>query len=106
MKTDVLNFNFDLKNINYPKNIYALRIKDSHENIYDISVEHNGFCPEIFSEREQSNYNDYLSNLENSVVQAFFKSIKKRKPKVYSSLIEVMTNEKGELYYLSKSVIN
>ena len=48
MTTNILNSNFDLKNITYPKNIYALKIKDGNENIYDISVEHNGFCPVYF----------------------------------------------------------
>ncbi len=104
MTTNILNSNFDLKNITYPKNIYALKIKDGNENIYDISVEHNGFCPDIFLEREQSNYNDYLSNLESYVVQEFFKSIKRRKPKEYVNLIEVMTNGKGELYHYAYSV--
>ncbi|MCB9074395.1 MAG: hypothetical protein H6552_02505 [Chitinophagales bacterium] len=96
---NILNANFQLENVLYPKNIYALRIEDGKGNIYDISVEHFGFCPNISSEREQSYYNDYLSNLESSVVQEFFKSIKKRKPKEYSNLIEVMTNDKGELYH-------
>jgi len=104
MTTDILNSNFELKNTIYPKNIYALRMEDGKGNIYDISVEHNGFCPDIYSEREQSNYNDYLSNLEYSVVQEFFKSIKKRKPKTYSNLIEVMTNERGELYHYTYAV--
>ena len=104
MTIDILNSNLDLKNIIYPKNIYALRIKDGNENIHDIAVEHNGFCPDIFTEIEQSKYNDYLSNLEYSAVQEYFKSIKKRKPKVYISLIEVMTNEKGELYHYAYSV--
>lgn len=104
MTTNILNSNFLLKNVLYPKNIYALRIEDEKGNIYDISVEHDGFCPNIYSEREQSNYNDYLSNLESSVVQEFFKSIKKRKPKEYANLIEIMTNEKGELYRYAYSV--
>lgn len=99
MKTDILNSNFNLKNALYPKNVYALRIEDSKGNIYDICVEHNGFCPNIYSERMQSNYNDYISNLEYSVVQEYFKSIKKRKPKEYSNLLEILTNERGELYH-------
>ena len=64
MKTEILNSNFDLENIIYPKNIYALRICDEKGNVYNISVSHNGFCPNISTEREQSNFNDYLSNLE------------------------------------------
>lgn len=41
MTTEILNSNFDLNNIKYPKNIYALRICDEKGNIYDISVSHN-----------------------------------------------------------------
>jgi hypothetical protein len=100
--TEILNSNFDLSYTSYPKNIYAVRIKDDKDVIYDISVEHNGFCPKIYSERDQSTYNDYLSNLEYTVVNEFFKSIKKRRPKVYLNLIEVVTNDKGELYHLSR----
>lgn len=63
MTTDILNLNFDLDNIVYPKNIFALRIKDEQGNIFDTSILHNGYCPKVYSEREQSNFNDYLSNL-------------------------------------------
>ena len=105
MTTEILNSNFDLKSINFPKNIYALRICDNKNNIYDISISHNGYCPTISTEREQSNFNDYLSNLENTMVTEFFKSIKKRKPTTYSSKIELLTDSDGKIYHLSK-VIN
>ena len=104
MTTEILNSNFDLNNIKYPKNIYALRICDEKGNIYDISVSHNGFCPNIKTEREQSNFNDYLSNLEYSIVSAFFKSIKKKKPKTYYNKIEVITDLNGKIYHLSKAI--
>jgi hypothetical protein len=104
MTTEILNSNFDLNNIKYPKNIYALRICDEKGNIYDISVSHNGFCPNIKTEREQSNFNDYLSNLEYSIVSSFFKSIKKRKPKTYYNKIEVITDLNGKIYHLSKAI--
>lgn len=103
MTTEILNADFGLRNISYPKNIYAIRIKDERGLIYDISVVHDGYCPEIKSERDQSNYNEYLSNLEYSVINEFFKSIKKRKPKVYSNQIEVITNHNGELYHISRA---
>lgn len=104
MTTEILNSNFDLQNVKYPKNVYALRISDEKGNVYDISVTHNGFCPNISTERERSNFNDYLSNLENSIVSEFFKSINKRTPKNYHNKIEVMTNENGKIYHLSKTV--
>ena len=81
-----------------------MRICDEKGNIYDISVSHNGFCPNIKTEREQSNFNDYLSNLEYSIVSAFFKSIKKRKPKTYYNKIEVITDLNGKIYHLSKAI--
>ncbi len=103
MINEFLNTSFELINSSYPKNIYAIRISDESGNIYDISVSHEGYCPEIKSEREQSNYNDYLSNLENSVINEFFKSINKRKPKVYTNQIEIVTNHKGELFHYSRA---
>lgn len=102
MKTDILKSNFELESTIYPKNIFAIRIKDNQGRVYDISVKHNGYCPDINSEREQSSYNDYLSNLEYSVLNEYFKSINKKTPKEYSNLAEVMTNGKGELYYYSR----
>ena len=105
MNTDILNLNFNLKYNEFPSNLYALRVKDSKGEIFDISMKHNGFCPDISSEREQSNFNDYLSNLESSVVKEFFKSINIKPPKEYTTLLEVMTNEKGELYHFSRLVI-
>ncbi len=104
MNTEILNANFDIENVKYPKNIYAVRISDEMDTTYDITVQHNGYCPNISTEREQSNYNDYLSNLHNTVIDEFFKTINKQKPKVYSNKLEVITNSKGDLYYLSKSV--
>ena len=78
---EIFNVNFNIQNKNLPLNIYALRILDVNKNkIYDISIEHNGYCPNIYTEREQSNYNDYLANLEQEVVNQFFKSAKIRKP--------------------------
>jgi hypothetical protein len=106
MKTEILNSNFDLENIIYPKNIYALRICDEKGNVYNISVSHNGFCPNISTEREQSNFNDYLSNLEYSIISEFFKSTNKRTPKNYNNIIEVMTDENGEIYHLSRAKNN
>jgi hypothetical protein len=102
---EIFNVDFNLQNKLLPLNVYALRILDLNKNkIYDISIEHSGYCPDIYTEREQSNYNDYLSNLEKEVVNQFFKSAKIRKPKNYSNLFEVITNGKGELYHYSKVV--
>lgn len=100
----VSNFDFNIQNKKLPSNIYALRVLDNDNNItYDIVVNHNGFCPNIQSEREQSNYNDYLSNLETSVINEFFKVNKIKKPENYIHLFEIMTNENSELYHYSRS---
>lgn len=104
MITELLNSNFDLQNVKFPNNIYAIRISDGKGNVYDITVTHNGYCPIINTEREQSNFNDYLSNLENSIVYEFFKSIKKRKPKNYKNQIEIMTDNNGKVFHFSKLV--
>ncbi|WCM42581.1 hypothetical protein MG290_02595 [Flavobacterium sp. CBA20B-1] len=101
----LLNLDFNLIDKNLPKNIYGLRILDVDKNkTFDLIIKHDGFCPDNYSERDQSRFNDYLSNLEYSAIQEFFKSIKKRKPKLYSNLIEVMTNGDGDLYHYAKSV--
>jgi hypothetical protein len=106
MKTpEITSFNFDIQKKDLPKNIYALRILDDVRNkYYDIVINHSGYCPNLSTEREQSNYNDYLSNLENSVVNEFFKSSKIKKPKNYIHIFEIMTNNEGELYHYSKIV--
>lgn len=104
MIEEVLNSNCSLTNTKYPSNVYAIRIKDENENIFDISIQHNGYFPEINSEREQSRFNDYLSNLENSAVEIYFKVNKMKKPKVYSSMIEIVTNSYGQIHHFSKSV--
>ena len=100
-----LNFDFNIENKKLPANIYALRVKNFDNNaIYDIVVKHNGYCPVINNERQQSNYNDYLSNLETEVINNFFKINKIKKPVNYSRLFEIMTNENSELYHFSRSV--
>lgn len=103
--TQLLNLNFNLIDKNLPKNIYGLRILDVDKNkTFDVVINHDGFCPNIFSERDQSRFNDYLSNLEFKVISEFYKSNKLRKPKEYYSKIEIMTDSEGNLFHLSKSV--
>ncbi len=104
MNTDILNLDYRLKYDSYPKNVYAIRIKDKKGNQYDIACNHNGYCPQIETERDSSRFNDYLSNLESSVVKEFFDSIKKTKPKVYSTKLEIMTDEKGNIFHLAKTI--
>ncbi len=94
------NYNFEVQTKNLPVNIYGLTILDlDTKQKYDIFVTHNGYCPNINTEREQSNYNDYLCNLENSLLTEFEKT---SKIKNYNRILEVMTNDKGELYHLSR----
>lgn len=98
-----INFSIEKNKKNLPINIYALRLLNKKTNeITDIAIQHNGFCPSISSEREQSNYNDYLSNLEYSIINDFSKSKKIRKTNDFSSIGEVMTNQNGELYHYSR----
>ncbi|OWK98096.1 hypothetical protein AP75_07910 [Kaistella haifensis DSM 19056] len=99
-------FNVDVSNLDktqLPSNIYAIRIKDCNNNIYDICINHQAELSEINSERDQSRMNDFLSNLEYSVVTEFFKNIKKRKPKSYSNQLEIITNNVGELFHYSRA---
>ena len=99
---DLSKYNFDVQTKNLPVNIYGLRILDlNKKQNHDIVISHNGYCPNISTEREQSNYNDYLSNLENSLLIEFEKATK---IKNYTRILEVMTDDKGELYHLSKRI--
>lgn len=104
MNAEILNTNFDIENVKYPKNIYAVRIRDEMNVVYDISVQHNGYCPPCSTERDRSRLNDYLSNLSYNVVTEFFRTINKKMPKKYYEEIEIMTDSNGDLYHLSKAV--
>ncbi|MDD4576245.1 MAG: hypothetical protein PHI36_07445 [Bacteroidales bacterium] len=98
-------FDFNVESKILPKNIYALRVFDENTKLtHDIFVKHDGYCPNLTTEREQSNFNDYLSNLENYVTNEFFRINDLKTPKNYHHLIEVMTNDNGELYHLSKTI--
>jgi hypothetical protein len=100
---DLSKYNFKVQKKNLPKNLYGLRIFDlDKKQNHDIVFFHNGYCPYLDSERERSNYNDYLSNLENSLLIEFEKNTKIKK---YIRVFEVMTNDIGELYHFSKTVI-
>jgi hypothetical protein len=58
---DLSKYNFEIQTKNLPANIYGLRIFDlDKKQFHDIVISHNGFCPNLNSERERSNYNDYL----------------------------------------------
>lgn len=104
-RTQILNLDFDFIDKNLPKNIYALRILDVDKNkTFDLVINHDGFCPNIFSEREQSRFNDYLSNLECKVIDGFYKSNKMKKPKSYYSTIEIMTDCNGDLFHLTRII--
>ena len=100
-------FNFDLKKVknDLPKNIYATEILNVDTNeVFKIAIEHNGYCPTICSDHDQSNFAEYLCNLQASLIQAYFKANKIKKPKRYSSICEIVTNSKGELYHYAYSI--
>ena len=72
-----LNFSTEVNTKNLPLNIYAVRLLNKKTNeVMDISLQHNGFCPSLSTESEHSNYGEYLSNLENSIIIEFCKSKK------------------------------
>lgn len=101
----ILNLDFNIANKNLPINIYAIRVFDCENNkTFDLLINHDGTCPNIFTEREQSRYNDYLSNLEYKLIDEFYKTNKIKKPKKYYSKIELMTDSKGNLFHLTRSI--
>ncbi len=102
-------FNLDLSiekhKRNLPKNIYAIKgLNVDNNETFNIAIEHNGYCPEFENNHDASNFSEYLCNLEDKLINDFFKANKIKKPKEYYHLCEIMTNENGELYRYSKSV--
>ncbi|MFA9290055.1 MAG: hypothetical protein ACEQSF_02375 [Solirubrobacteraceae bacterium] len=105
--TQLLSLNFSLKvnQKDLPKNIYGLKLLNEKTNeTVSLFISHNGYCPNIYSEREQSNYNDYLSNLESSIINEYCKLNKIKNTDLLIRKLEIMTNEKGELYHCSRTV--
>ncbi len=105
--TQLLSLNFSLKvnQKDLPKNIYGLKLLNEKTNeTVSLFISHNGYCPNIYSEREQSNYNDYLSNLESSIINEYCKLNKIKNTDLLIRKLEIMTNEKGELYHCSRIV--
>jgi len=97
------NLNLDYNNRDLPKSIYGLRILDLDSNPkYNITIAHDGYCPPICSEREESRYNVYLSNLEDLLLS---ESKKTQKIENYCRVLEYMTNKNGEFYQFSKAVV-
>lgn len=100
-------FNFDLKKIkiDLPKNIYATEILNVDTNeVFKIAIEHNGYCPIICSDHDQSNFAEYLCNLQAFLIKSYCKENKVKMPKRYSSTREIVTNLKGELYHYAYSI--
>ena len=104
--TNILNVNFEIEENNHslPLNIYAIKVLNLDENTtFEIAIKHNGYCPNISSEYEESKFSEYLCNLEYTLIDEYYKQNNMKKPKSYYSICEVMTNEKGDLYRFSKT---
>ncbi len=99
-------FNLDLASgKNLPKNIYATIVLNCDDNsTFQLVIEHDGYCPSTATDCEQSNYMQYLCNLQSELIENYFKINKIRKPKTYYSICEIVTNSSGELHHYSKSV--
>lgn len=100
-----IDFSLDKNSTSLPVNIYAIKVHNIDENYYfKIAVEHNSFCPNISSNHEDSNFLEYLSNLESRLIEEYYKSKKQKKPENYTTVLEIITDEKGELYRIAKAV--
>jgi hypothetical protein len=100
-----LNFSLKINQKNLPKNIYGIKLFNEKTNeIISLLIHHNGYCPNLSSEREQSRYNDYLSNLETSIINEYCKLNKIKNSDLLSRKLEIMTDNNGELYHFAKSV--
>ena len=105
--SQLLSLNLSLKKNQkgLPKNIYAIKVLNVDKNeTLCLAIEHDGYCPYIETEREESRFGDYLSNLEYKLIDNYFKLNKIKKPKSYYHLCEVITDSKGKLYRYSKTV--
>ncbi|EKT4520754.1 hypothetical protein JE950_002412 [Flavobacterium psychrophilum] len=99
-----LNFSLEINQKDLPKNIYGLKLVNEKTNeTISLFINHNGLCPDIYSEREQSNYNDFLSNLETSIINEYCKLNNIKNSDLLSRKLEIMTNENGELYHYSRT---
>jgi hypothetical protein len=100
-----LNFSLEINQKGLPKNIYGLKLLNEKTNeTVSLFVNHNGYCPNISSEREQSNYNDYLSNLETSIINEYCKLNKIKNSNLLNWKLEIMTDQNGKLYHYAKSI--
>ncbi len=100
-------FNFDLETVksNLPKNIYAIKVLNvDKKETFNIAIAHNGYCPELYDDHDESNFGEYLCNLEYKLVSDYFKSQNQKMPKQFYSICEIMTNANGELYHYSKAI--
>jgi len=104
--TQLLGLNFSVKenSKNLPKNIYAIKVLDYDTNkTFDLAIEHDGYCPELSSDHILSNFGEYLCNVQYKIIEDYFRLNEVEKPKSYTSICEVVTDENGELYYYSRS---
>ncbi|MEA2042246.1 MAG: hypothetical protein U9N85_06800 [Bacteroidota bacterium] len=81
----------------FPKNIFAICIKYGKDKTF-LSIEHDGKTPSMDTERGRSFANDYLSNLEQEMVNNYFINNKKIN---YSNIFEIMTNNNGKVDYFT-----
>ena len=104
--TKILNIDFSLEQNqrHLPINIYAVKVFNVDKNeVFQIAINHNGYCPEINSNNDESKFNDYLCNLEYNLIDNYFNSNEIEKPKSYYTICEVMTDNVGNLYRFSKT---
>lgn len=90
------------------KNIYSLKIqpniysifgKIGKEEVY-LTIQHDGYTPNLDSDRSNSHFGEYLSNLSDKLISDYTKAnkIKKR----FDHIAEVYSDSKGEIFRYSK----
>lgn len=100
-----MDLSIEANKTNLPKNLYAIRVLNEDTNeVFDLCIEHDGYLPNISTERERSHFGQYLSNLEYTLIDEYFKQNKIKRPKRCYNIFEVITNEKGHLHSYSKVV--
>jgi hypothetical protein len=100
-----LDFSKEINQKKLPENVYGLKlINKKTSEIVTLLINHDGYCPDISSEREQSNFNDYLSNLESSIVSEYCKLNKIKDSNLFKLILEIMTDKNGDLFHFSKSI--
>ena len=91
----------DIYSLRIQPNIYSIYGKIDNEEVY-LTIQHDGYAPYLDSDRSNSHFGEYLSNLSDRLISDYTKAnkIKKR----FKHIAEVYSDSKGEIFRYCKSI--